>query len=1008
VANIVWNGNSPTPPPNPVGLYQDPQNWQSFTIPGEADIAVFGLTAKYVVSLSGNISVGEWHFTSLAYTFLLGSGSVSIGFAGAGITSDIDGGGPTIENDGEVRFTNSSAAGSATIDNTNRVEFYDTSSAASAEIENDRTVSFSASSTAANSTITNNASLNFREESTAGNANITNLSTDLSEGIRFYNQSSAGYSNILNSAYCNVIFFDDSSAGNAEITTDGVGYITFLDSSSASESTLTNNGFLDFRETSSAGNSTIVNSAFLGFSGASSAAGAIIANSNTVTFTEGSTGGNARLDNDGTVNFSDVTNGAPTLGSLSGSGSVNLGSNKLSIGSRGINTSVSGIISGDGGSLVKTGAGKMILAGQNTYTGGTTVSGGILQVDGKIGSAVVKNGATLAGKGVVGAVTVETGGTLAPGASAGRLSTGNLVLKGEFALELGGTTPGTQYDQVKVTGTVTLTGSTLSAALTGGFQPSKTTSQTFVVIDNNGADAVVGTFARGPGVSGAVTEGTSVVFNGRFFEVSYTGGTGNDVTLTSLGISGGGGTNGNNTIGGSAFDDVLLGLRGNDKLTALAGNDRLQGDAGNDTLNGGDGTDIAVYGSVAWKDLLVTKSGSTYTVKDLRSGSPLGTDTLTNIERISIGGKESSIANALRAAPTATAMTNKIVKEGVAFSFDASAHFADRNTVLGDVLTYSIANGPAWLKINAATGVLSGTPGINDQSIRKVTIVATDSLGSKVATSFGLTVKDVVSLIIGNNKSQTIEGTISTDHILGKGGNDKLFGLAGKDRLDGGDGSDLLIGGPGADSLVGGKGADTASYEDAKKGVTASLTQPKANTGDAKGDTYSSIENLTGSKRADTLTGNAGGNVVDGLAGDDTLHGKGGDDTLKGFDGKDRLEGGLGKDRLIGGKQGDQFIFTTIEDSPFPKKGWDTIADFSRAQKDKINLKAIDSIAGTKNNDAFAFIGTDAFSKTKGELRYEKAGKTTFVYADVNGDGKADLAIALAGKIDLMTADFVL
>ncbi len=76
-----------------------------------------------------------------------------------------------------------------------------------------------------------------------------------------------------------------------------------------------------------------------------------------------------------------------------------------------------------------------------------------------------------------------------------------------------------------MTGTVSLNGATLGANLWNGFTP--TVSQTFTIINNDGADAVSGTFA-------GLAEGATVTLSGVLFTVSYTGGTGNDVVLTRL------------------------------------------------------------------------------------------------------------------------------------------------------------------------------------------------------------------------------------------------------------------------------------------------------------------------------------------------------------------------------------------------------------------------------------------------------------------------------------------
>ena len=117
--------------------------------------------------------------------------------------------------------------------------------------------------------------------------------------------------------------------------------------------------------------------------------------------------------------------------------------------------------------------------------------------------------------------------------------------------------------------------------------------------------------------------------------------------------------------------------------------------------------------------------------------------------------------------------------------------------------------------------------------------------------------------------------------LSGGPGDDDLYGAVGLDTLAGGAGDDLLHGGPGADILNGGAGSDTASYASAGEAVVASLSAPLSNSGDAAGDTYIAIENLTGSRFADALTGDAGDNVLTGGAGADVLDGLGGVDTAR-------------------------------------------------------------------------------------------------------------------------------
>ncbi|RED51620.1 tandem-95 repeat protein [Aestuariispira insulae] len=134
-------------------------------------------------------------------------------------------------------------------------------------------------------------------------------------------------------------------------------------------------------------------------------------------------------------------------------------------------------------------------------------------------------------------------------------------------------------------------------------------------------------------------------------------------------------------------------------------------------------------------------------------------------------------------------------------------------------------------------------------------------------------------VIDGGTGHDVIQGFAGNDTITGDSGNDTLMGGAGDDNLDGGADDDLLIGGAGADVLTGGLGSDTASYEDAGAGVTANLADASGNTGDAAGDSYTGIENLTGSDFDDILTGDAGDNVITGGAGNDTIDGGAGTDT---------------------------------------------------------------------------------------------------------------------------------
>ncbi|MCR4377239.1 MAG: tandem-95 repeat protein, partial [Rhodospirillales bacterium] len=156
----------------------------------------------------------------------------------------------------------------------------------------------------------------------------------------------------------------------------------------------------------------------------------------------------------------------------------------------------------------------------------------------------------------------------------------------------------------------------------------------------------------------------------------------------------------------------------------------------------------------------------------------------------------------------------------------------------------------------------------------------------------------VASKIAGNDLSIT-SGSVIENAFSGDG-DDILLGNDSNNWLRGGRGDDVLAGGGGADILSGGDGVDTADYASASSGVTVDLVTGGTG-GDASGDIYNSIENVTGTVFADTITGDASENLLSGGADDDILSGGDGDDRLTGGDGADHLWGGSGNDLLFGG-----------------------------------------------------------------------------------------------------------
>ena len=250
---------------------------------------------------------------------------------------------------------------------------------------------------------------------------------------------------------------------------------------------------------------------------------------------------------------------------------------------------------------------------------------------------------------------------------------------------------------------------------------------------------------------------------------TYQGDTGNNAftgTANGDGLNGGDGEDtlyggaGDDRIGGGDNNDALYGEAGDDHLDGGIGNDDLFGGDGNDTLRGGDGDNELTGGagddyldggikqnakanySGHSSDYHVNDNGDgTYTVTDLRPGSPDGTDTLVNVEKL-------------------------IFSDGEIMIEDAALGNAAGGTA-GDG-----SNGGKTITGDGARNTLTGTDG-ND-------------------------------LIEGGAHNDTLYGLGGQDHIRGGADNDTIYGGAGNDLIEGGEGQDWMSGGAGDDVIQGG------------------------------------------------------------------------------------------------------------------------------------------------------------------------------------------------------------
>jgi autotransporter-associated beta strand protein len=147
-------------------------------------------------------------------------------------------------------------------------------------------------------------------------------------------------------------------------------------------------------------------------------------------------------------------------------------------------------------SVAKNGTGTWTLSGVNTYTGATTLSSGRLVVSGSFTSNIT-----------------ATSGTLVPNNAPS--TTGNLSLNSGARLELR-----PNLDTISIGGSITLTGN-LDIMAAPGLSP----GSTYTILNKTSSGVISGTFAGKP-------QGSTFAASGYNWTISYTGGDGNDVTLT--------------------------------------------------------------------------------------------------------------------------------------------------------------------------------------------------------------------------------------------------------------------------------------------------------------------------------------------------------------------------------------------------------------------------------------------------------------------------------------------
>ncbi|MEW6589457.1 MAG: putative Ig domain-containing protein, partial [Pseudomonadota bacterium] len=443
------------------------------------------------------------------------------------------------------------------------------------------------------------------------------------------------------------------------------------------------------------------------------------------------------------------------------------------------------------------------------------------------------------------------------------------------------------------------------------------------------------------------------------------------------------GSTNTDTLDGSGDTDHLYGMAGDDTLTGKGGNDWLEGGAGFDTyvFNAGDGYDTVLDtdGSGIVKFGTVEAKGSAGL--DPTKWKQLSPDSWTD--------QQNGITYTKRLVNGETQLL---------------MHNGDSNVLVkgwSDGELGIVLGATSWLAPPAAGNV--------------VVAVATDADVDGTESSDHLIGLEGNSFLIGRGGDDILEGGGGHDWLEGNAGNDWIFSgtqkpidvaLAESENqiadgignwISGGDGRDILIddGGPsvlwgGADEdlLIGGGGNDFL-YGDGIGYHDYSIPTIDAN---------GAADVIYGNAGDDRLHGNQGNDILDGGADNDTLYGEAGDDVLLGGEGSDKLygdgngtlpedegndylDGGPGIDYLAGGGGNDTYVNVSGEDTIFDNQGDNTIFVLANGI-DPAGLAASEVTNSSGQQYMQVQIALDSGGALRVEDPFAATGTTTLVFAN--------------------------
>jgi uncharacterized protein YhjY with autotransporter beta-barrel domain len=537
------------------------------------------------------------------------------------------------------------------------------------------------------------------------------------------------------------------------------------------------------------------------------------------------------------------TTEAMTTGSLSGTlATPSSGTNTVTINNGGQLFTVNqtsagtfaGVIAGSGGfTLGASSTSTLILTGANTYSGGTEISAGTLQLS---GSATLGN--------IAGSLEVNSGGTLNLGGHSQTVGALTIGSGGSTVETLGGSAMLTVSDGASVEGVGNAIDSNVTVAVTGdvNFGPGAT-------LTDDGAVTVTGTMLVGDGTltgSGSVSGATDVMadmtaggtINGTGSGLTLDGlvtfsGSGNTSTMSGTVIATDGVTvatgaslaNSATVTGSATIDGTLTGTGG-----SFSGASTLSGGTINLT-SGSFGNTLAVTGTSAWNGAgsvtgAVNETSGTFTI-----GS--GAD-LTATGGLNVSGATLSGSGMVTGTTGVTSGT--INGTGSGLTLDGLVTFNGTGNTLSGTETGNVAL--ASSAVVTQTGTLTGTValgtsatlnGSGTSTVGAVTLAGSDTLSSTgTLHTGGITVNasstgNVISL------GSTLTGAITQDVSSGL----TVNGTAGNDALN----TSATLSGTGTVGAVTLAGSNTLSSTGTltTSGITVSGTSNTISTGTVSG-----------------------------------------------------------------------------------------------------------------------------------------------------------------------------